>query len=229
MILMPVSFASACSAPAPGRAGRTCRATGAIRAASVVAIADTEIDRAREAAREFAIPDAVADARERHRSRRHRPHRRLHAEPHAFRAGLGGARGRQARAVREAGRLRLPRHAARARPRARRKGLKTKLGLHVPLQPGDALHARAGRRRLRRHAVHLQRLRAELAVARSDEPAAAGRSRRGPVGPPGVVARRLRRADHRPRAPVRRQPISARSSARCATSFPSGWCARPAA
>src|SRR5438876_9953247 len=30
---------------------------------NVVAIADTEIDRAQDAAREFAIPDAVADAR----------------------------------------------------------------------------------------------------------------------------------------------------------------------
>src|SRR5258706_12101610 len=31
---------------------------------TVVAIADTEIDRARQAAREFDIPDAVADARD---------------------------------------------------------------------------------------------------------------------------------------------------------------------
>ena len=118
---------------------------------------------------------------------------------------------------------------SRARDLARAEGAEDESRPDVPLQPGDALHARAGRRRLHRHAVHLQRLRAELAVARSAEPAASGGSRRRPVGPPGVVARGLRRADHRPRAPVRRQPISRRSSARCATSSPSGWSARPAA
>ena len=117
----------------------------------------------------------------------------------------------------------------RARDLARQQGPEDESRPHVPLQPGDALHARARRRRLHRHAVHLQRLRAELAVARSDEPAAAGRSRRRSVGASGVVARRLRRADHRPRAPVRRQRSQRRSSARCATSSPSGWCARPAA
>ena len=117
----------------------------------------------------------------------------------------------------------------RARDLARSKGLKTKVGLTFRYSPamrymrelvGDGLH---------RNAVHLQRLRAELAVARSDEPAASGGSRRRPVGPAGLLARRLRRADHRPRAPLRRAATSRRSSARCATSSPSGWCARPAA
>ena len=64
----------------------------------------------------------------------------------------------------------------RAAALARRKGLKTKARLHLPLQPGDAVHEATHRRGLRRHAVHLQRLRAELAVARPAEPAAPGRS-----------------------------------------------------
>ena len=80
---------------------------------------------------------------------------------------------------------------------ARSKGLKTKLGFTFRYAPVDALHAAARRRRLRRHAVHLQRLRAELAVARPDEPAAPGRSGRRSQRAARVVARRLRRADHR--------------------------------
>ena len=201
---MLMSSVWACSAPAPGRAGRTCRDTGAIRGArSSRSPTPRSIARVRRRASSTS-PTPSPTPRERHQSRRHRRHRRLHAEPHAFRAGLGGARSRQARAVREAGRLRLPRHAAGARPGAAQ-GPQDEGRADVPLQPGDALHARAGRRRLHRHAVHLQRLRTEFAVARPDEPAAAGRPRRRPVDPPGVVARRIRRADHRSRAPVRRQ------------------------
>ena len=78
-------------------------------------------------------------------------------------------------------------------------------------------------------AVHLQRLRAELAVARSAESAAAGRSRRGSPRHPGLVARRLRRAGDRHRAPDGRRRSDRRSSARCATSCRSAWSARPAA
>ena len=58
---------------------------------------------------------------------------------------------------------------------------------------------------LRRHAVHLQRLRAELAVARSRNAAPASRSRRGSRSPPRLVARRVRRAHHRHRPPARWQ------------------------
>ena len=48
--------------------------------------------------------------------------------------------------------------------------------LYVSLLAGDALHESDDRRRLRRHAVHIQRLRAELAVDRSVHAFAAGRS-----------------------------------------------------
>ena len=108
----------------------------------------------------------------------------------------------------------------RARDLARRKGLKTKVGSHLPLQPGRALHARAHRRGLHRHAVHLQRLRAELAVARSADAAAPGATRRRPGPDPGVVARGLRRADHRPRPPGSWAPTSRRSSARMRNFIP---------
>ena len=46
---------------------------------------------------------------------------------------------------------------------------------------------------------------------------------------PGLVARRLRRADHRPRRICLSAPTSRRSSGRCATSFLSAWCVRQAA
>ena len=58
--------------------------------------------------------------------------------------------------------------------------------------------------------------------------AAAGRSRRRSVDAAGLVARRLRRADHRPRATSSSAAISARWSAPCATSSPSAWSAPPA-
>ena len=92
---------------------------------------------------------------------------------------------------------------ARARPGAA-KGLKTKLGLHVPLQPGGALHEGADRRGLRRHAVHLQRLRAELAVARPADAAA-----------PGSVGRRDR--------PDPQSPRSKATARRSSTSATGGW------
>ena len=102
----------------------------------------------------------------------------------------------------------------RAAALAKREGPEDEARLHVSLQPGDAVHEGADRRRIRRHAVHLQRLRAELAVARPAESAAAGRSRGRSVGHSGVVARGLRRADHGPRPPVHGQPLQRRSSAR---------------
>jgi hypothetical protein len=69
----------------------------------------------------------------------------------------------------------FPRHQAGGGVRARQ-GPQDQTGLHVPLRAGDALFSQAGGRRLRRHAVHLQRLRAELAVAQSHDSAAPGRS-----------------------------------------------------
>ena len=125
---------------------------------------------------EIRHPAGLRLARGAHRPRRARPDRRVHAEQHAFRAVVGGARIRPPRAVREAGRVRLPRHPA-GRRTGPLEGPQDQARVHLPLRAGGALHAPAGRRRLRRHAVHLQRLRAELAVARPDEPAAPGRSR----------------------------------------------------
>ena len=55
---------------------------------------------------------------------------------------MGGARGRQTRALREAGRLRLPRHAPRRRA-GPIEGTQDQARIHVPLRPGLALHARA--------------------------------------------------------------------------------------
>ena len=124
-------------------------------------------------AAEFGIPEATNDWQALVGARRHRRHRRRHAVAHALRAGLGGARGGQARAVREAGRLRLPRHAARGGA-GQQQGPEDQARLHLPLQPRRAVRQVADRRGLRRHAVHLQRLRAELAVARPADPAAPG-------------------------------------------------------
>ena len=115
----------------------------------------------------------------------------------------------------------------RAAALARARASRPSSGFTFRYSPG-VRYAPAGRRRLRRHAVHLQRLRAELAVARPDEPAAPGRS-----------ARRSRRSCTSPRSKATarrsstsatggRQPTDAAWSARCATSSPSAWCAPPA-
>ena len=66
----------------------------------------------------------------------------------------------------------------RAAAFARVEGTEDQARLHVPLRPGDALLRAADRRGLRRQAVHLQRLRAELAVARPADAAAPGGSQR---------------------------------------------------
>ena len=58
---------------------------------------------------------------------------------------------------------------------AREQGAEDEAGLHLPVQPRRPVREVAHRRGLRRYAVHLQRLRAELAVARSTDPAAPGR------------------------------------------------------
>ena len=98
----------------------------------------------------------------------------------------------------------------RAAALAQANGLKTKLGFTFRYSPAMRYMKRADRRRLRRHAVHLQRLRAELAVAGSAD-IRCGRwiHEADPVGDPGVIARGIRRADHGPRAPVHGQPTSA--------------------
>ena len=180
----------------------------------LVAIADPVVERAQEFAAEFGIPHVYDSHEALIAPRRHRPGGRLHAQCHALRAERGR---RSRRASTCCARSRWPTTTAtRVAPRRWResKGLKTKLGFTFRYSPGHALHEGADRRGLHRHAVHLQRLRAELAVARPAEPAAAGRSRGRPVGDPGVVAGGLRRADHRHRAPVHGQPVRSRWSAR---------------
>ena len=111
----------------------------------VVAIADTEIDRAREAAREFDIPDAVADART-----------VINRDdidvidvctPSHTHFELAWA-------ALEAGKHVLCekpvaydfRDTRRAHDLAPAQGPQDEGRLDVPLQPGDALHARARRR-----------------------------------------------------------------------------------
>ena len=86
----------------------------------------------------------------------------------------------------------------RARDLADAKGLQHEGRLHVPLQPRGALHEGADRRGVRRHAVHLQRLRAELPVDRPADAAAPGAAG-GERPHRGLVARGLRRAGDRPR------------------------------
>ena len=211
------------------RGGAPSRLRAAIRGASW-SPSPTPSATAREAAaREFGIPRVAADTP----SSFARDDIDLidvcTPSAHALRAGLGGARGRQARALREAGRLRLPRHAARRaiwRAAAASRRSSASRSATVPAMRYMKASDRPG---LRRHAVHLQRLRAELAVARPGDATAPGGSRGRPVGPPGLVARRLRRADHRPRRTDGRSRPVVRSSARCATSSPSAWSARPGA
>ena len=90
---------------------------------------------------------------------------------------------------------------------AESKGLKTKLGLHLPLHPRRPVRQVAHRRRVRWQALHLQRLRAELPVDQPpDSPAPLPDARR-PVRNPGRLPRRLRRSHHRHRPLVGRRRL----------------------
>ena len=195
----------------------------------VVAIADPQRDLADAAAQRFGIPQVYAD------------HQALIGRddidivdvctPSPPTSSWRGRRSKPASTC--SARSRSPTTSATpaAPPRcARSKGLKTKLGFTFRYAPGDALHARAGRCR-------------DSSASRTSS-TASSRTRSGsipktplrqvdheadPIGPAGLVARRLRRADHRHRASAGRQPTYVASSARCATSCRSGWSARPAA
>ena len=101
----------------------------------VVAICDVDAQLAGAGREEFGIPLSDERRERAARARRHRRHRRRHRRRDALRAGDGGARGGQARAVREAGRVRLPRHAARRATWRATKGLKTKLGFTFRYSP----------------------------------------------------------------------------------------------
>ncbi len=110
----------------------------------------------------------------------------------------------------------------RARDLAASKGLKTKVGFTFRYSPAIRYMQRADRAGLGRDAVHLQRVRAELAVDRARNAAAPGSGRVRP----GAAS-----ASRRSRATALRSSISAtgswrptsrRSSACCATSCPSG-------
>ena len=96
---------------------------------------------------------------------------------------------------------RLPPDPPRRRP-GRRQRPQDQARLHVPLRPGRPVRQGADRRRVRRRAVHLQRLRAEQPVARPVHAAPPGRAGHPPGRDRGVVHRGLRRADHRHHALV---------------------------
>ena len=135
----------------------------------LVAIADPVAERAKAFAEKFGIPDVVRLARAAHRTRRHRPRRRVHAERHAFRLRLGARSSAGKHVLCEKPVAYDYKDTLRAAALAQGTGCEDEARLHLSLQSGDAVHEGADRRRIRRHAVHLQRLRAELAVARSAE------------------------------------------------------------
>ena len=141
----------------------------------VVAVCDADPDLAQAAADKFGVGEAVSDHRARDRARRHRRHRRRHRRRGALRRSRW-PRSRRAStcSARSRWRTTTATRCGRATWR-RRKGLEHEGRLHVPLQPGRPLHEGADRRGLRRDAVHLQRLRAELAVDRPADAAPAGR------------------------------------------------------
>ncbi len=85
-------------------------------------------------------------------------------------------------------------------------GPQDQAGLHVPVRAGGAVRQEPDRRGLRRHAVHLQRVRAEQPVDRPGHPDAPGRPERRPGRADDLVDRGLRRADHRHHALVERRP-----------------------
>ena len=170
---------------------------------------DVEKERAEEFARHFGIPEATDDWQAVVGAARHRRDRHRHALAHALRAG---DRPRSRRASTCSARSRSPTTSATPAQRrrlARAKGLKTKLGFTFRYSPGVRYAKDADRPGLRRHAVHLQRLRAELAVARPADAAAPGRPERRSIGHPGLVAGGLWRADHRHRPLVGRRGLRA--------------------
>ena len=139
---------------------------------------------------------------------RHRCDRHRHALAHALGTGDRRARGGQARPLREARRLRLPRH-AQSGGDGEGEGAEDETRLHLPLQPRRALREGVDRSGLHRHAVHLQWLRAELAVARSAVAPPASAAGYGSIGHPGLVARGIWRAGHRPQPLVGRRGLRA--------------------
>ena len=193
----------------------------------VVAIADPQRDLADAAAQRFGIPQRLRRSSVADRPRRHRPRRRLHAQRHPLRAGVGGPLCRQARAVREAGGLRLPRHPPRRRAGGSQ-GPQDQARVHLPLRPGAPLHARAGRAGLHRQPYifngfeqNSQWLDPQTPLRQAnheaDQSVLQVSSLEGYGAPIIDIAHLLVGSD------------LSRSSARCATSCRSGWSAPPAA
>ena len=89
------------------------------------------------------------------RARRCRHGRRVYAECNTLRPEHGRARGREACAVREAGRVRLSRDAARRRDRPIEE-TEDEAWVHVPVQSGDAVHEGTDRRGIHRSSIHIQ-------------------------------------------------------------------------
>ena len=171
----------------------------------VVALADTDAEVAGAVAAKFGVPRAVTDYRELLDDPGVDVDRRGHRQPAALPDLLGRPVRGQARAVREAGAHRLPQDPARPPSWPRRRGLQDQARLHVPVRAGDPVRQGPDRLRLRRRAVHLQRLRAEQPVDRPGDPAAPGRPGGRPGADRGVLHRGLRRADHRHHALVARR------------------------
>ena len=171
----------------------------------VVAIADTELDRARQAA-----------ARVRHSRRRSPNPRELVRRDDIDLIDVctpSHTHFELAWAALEAGKHVLCekpvaydfRDTRRARDLARQKGLKTKVGFTFRYSPAMRYMRELVAGGFIGTPFIFNGYEQNSQWLDPHEPAAAGGSRRRPVGPPGLVARGLRRADHRPRAPVRRQ------------------------
>ena len=113
------------------------------------------------------------------RPRRHRHHRRGHpATASTSRSTWRRSRPASTCSARSRSRTTTATSRRVARP-GRGQGAEDQGRLHVPVQPGGPLHEGPDRPRRPGHAVHLQRLRAELAVARPADAAAQPASGRG--------------------------------------------------